>query len=360
MKITFKYLLFFTIAFFFEKYNVVHAASNINFLCSDTNVNRMSVNEAVIDAVINDNNTPAKEKVNIIEDFTKYGFRNLFKDFSYNPSLPYSSQVNPHAEVYMSDYLKSHGAGLLTMKKFAIPYFNLIENIFKEYGLPIELKYLAVIESNLKTNATSYVGAAGPWQFMPETARNFGLQVNNNNDERRDYYKSTHAAARMLLKLYKQMNDWLLVIAAYNGGPERVFTAINKAGSRDFWKLQYFLPLESRNHVKKFIATHYTMESKNLDFYSQGKNENNRQITFDEFRKLDSQKISGKYNAEVITKHLSMKMNEFEKYNPAFNKEIMQKGIYLLMLPKEKMNIFLSKKYDILHECVEMILDNGR
>ncbi|MBK8494331.1 MAG: lytic transglycosylase domain-containing protein [Chitinophagaceae bacterium] len=89
--------------------------------------------------------------------------------------------------------------------------------MLSQYGLPRELKYLAVIESNLSTKATSWVGAGGPWQFMPYTARDYGLVVNNVLDERRDYYKSTHAAARYLLTLYGQMKDWLLVIAAYNG-----------------------------------------------------------------------------------------------------------------------------------------------
>ena len=96
---------------------------------------------------------------------------------------------------------------------------------------------------------------------MPYTARDFGLVVNGVVDERRDYFKSTHAAARYLLQLYKQTHDWLLVIAAYNGGPGRVFSAIQRSGSRNFWSLQYNLPEESRNHVKKFIATHYIMEA---------------------------------------------------------------------------------------------------
>ena len=116
------------------------------------------------------------------------------------------------------------------MKGWGTPYFNLIDNIFAQYGLPKELKYLAVIESNLSTAATSWVGAGGPWQFMPYTARDYGLVVNAGYDERRDYFKSTHAAARYLLTLYKQMHDWLLVIAAYNGGPGRVYYAISKSG----------------------------------------------------------------------------------------------------------------------------------
>src|SRR5690606_4422797 len=101
---------------------------------------------------------------------------------------------------------------------------------------------------------TSWAGASGPWQFMPSTARDFGLVVKPGQDDRRDYIKSTHAAAQYLLQLYRKMHDWLLVIAAYNGGPGRVYEAIKKSGSRNFWELQHYLPEESRNHVKKFIA----------------------------------------------------------------------------------------------------------
>src|SRR4029079_14064440 len=140
--------------------------------------------------------------------------------------------------------------------------------------LPKELKYLAVIESDLKSNALSHAGARGPWQFMSYTAKDYGLQVNKFIDDRTDYYKSTNAAAKYLLSLYKDLKDWLLVIAAYNGGPGRVYSAIKKSGSRNFWNMQYFLPEESRNHVKKFIATHYIMETGSSDSQNGASNYN--------------------------------------------------------------------------------------
>ncbi|HUQ97016.1 MAG TPA: lytic transglycosylase domain-containing protein, partial [Chitinophagaceae bacterium] len=100
----------------------------------------------------------------------------------------------------------------------------------------------------------------GPWQLMPTTARELGLRVSKKTDERKQYYKSTTAAAKYLRDLYSEYGDWLLVIAAYNAGPGNVNKAIRKAGSRNFWKLQAFLPAETRGHVKRFIGTHYFFE----------------------------------------------------------------------------------------------------
>ena len=279
----------------------------------DTTIINDPVEDEIIKEVIKTKAPPQKEKVQYFSQVTKYGFKNLFAKYNYNPALPYSAQVNPNAESYMQDYLNAHSKGLLEMKSWGQPYFNLIDNILSQYGLPKELKYLAVIESNLSTRATSWVGADGPWQFMPYTARDYGLVVNNVLDERRDYYKSTHAAARYLLTLYSQMHDWLLVIAAYNGGPGRVYSAIKKSGSRNFWSLQYNLPTESRNHVKKFIATHYIMEgtggvtttsniSGNYDLRG-GVNsfDIKPNLTDEEKEFATTQSITGKFNSLVIS-----------------------------------------------------------
>ena len=216
---------------------------------TDTTIKIEKIEEEIIDEVIKTKAPPAKDKVQYFSQVTKYGFKNLFSKYSYNTTLSYSSQVNPSATVFIQDYMKAHGGYLTKMKGWGQPYFNLIESILNQYGLPRELKYIAVIESNLSTAATSHVGAGGPWQFMPYTARDYGLVVNGYYDERRDYFKSTHAASRYLLTLYKQFHDWLLVMAAYNGGPGRVYSAIKKSGSRNFWNLQYYLPAESRTYV---------------------------------------------------------------------------------------------------------------
>ena len=324
---------------------------------------------AIIDEIVVTNKIPQKDKVQYFSQLTRYGFKNLFSKYAYNPLLPYSSQVNPHAENYMQDYLKNHTNSLIKMKTWGVPYFNLIDNIFAQYGLPRELKYLAVIESNLSTSATSWVGAGGPWQFMPYTARDYGLVVNGSFDERRDYYKSTHAAARYLLTLYRQMHDWLLVIAAYNGGPGRVYSAMKKSGSKNFWALQYYLPEESRNHVKKFIATHYIMEGTNADpasAFSSGNEfagvgvsnpyDNKRTLSTKEMEQAETQTVSGKYNSVIIAKNLSLDIALFNRYNPQFDNMLNANGQYELILPSDKMQLFLATKYQILNECVQVLL----
>lgn len=326
----------------------------------------------MIEEVIQSKVAPQKEKVQYLSQLTRYGFKNLFSKFSYNPALPYSSQVNPYAENYMQDYLRAHSSSLIKMKTWGLPYFNLIDNIFAQYGLPRELKYLAVIESNLNTGATSWVGAGGPWQFMPYTARDYGLMVNRDYDERRDYIKSTHAAARYLLTLYQQLHDWLLVIAAYNGGPGRVYDAMKKSGSRDFWALQYYLPLESRNHVKKFIATHYIMETDNGNVYNGSGTgffapagglgnpyDSKPALTSVELEQSEVQSISGKYNSLVIAKNLGIDIAQFNRYNPDFDSKLSLNGQYDLRLPADKMQVFLATKYQILNECVQLLLGDS-
>ena len=150
----------------------------------------------LIEEVKNGRKIPTKENVQFFNQLNKYGFKNLFSNNTYNSSIAYKAQINPNAELFVQDYIKRHNDHLQKMKRWGQPYFNLIESVLQQYGLPKELKYIAVIESNLSSAATSYNGAGGPWQFMPYTARDFGLVVNNFQDERRDYYKSTHAAAK--------------------------------------------------------------------------------------------------------------------------------------------------------------------
>ncbi len=325
-----------------------------------------TIEDKKIEEVIESPAPPARENVQYVSQVTKYGFKNLFKNYSYNPTMPYSAQVNPYAENYMQDYLQAHGKYLKQLKLNSMSYFNYIDGILSQYGLPKELKYLAVIESDLKSNALSIAGARGPWQFMSYTARDYGLQVNKYVDDRTDYYKSTNAAAKYLLSLYKDLKDWLLVIAAYNGGPGRVYSAIKKSGSRNFWQLQYYLPEESRNHVKKFIATHYIMETANNDDKQTGNNfdytslKNEDKVKPDLSAGEDSTSkavtVSGRYRAVVIAKNLDVEMDDFNHYNPGFDNMLATGASYELRLPNDKMDLFIANKYVILNECVQQLL----
>jgi len=345
-----------TIILFFIFCNTMALPSKmpLKHLLADTSIN-ISFEDSLIHALYEKNSLTKSDDLTAINNYTKQGFKDLFSQFNYNTSIPYSNQVNPHAEMYMQGYLQKHSKYLYQLRSTAIPYFNIIENIFKEYGLPPEMKYLAVIESGLKTNATSWVGAAGPWQFMPETAIEFGLVVNKYQDDRRDYFKSSRAAALLLLNLYAQYHDWLLVIAAYNGGSGRVNNAIAKSNSKSFWDLQYYLPEESRNHVKKFIATHFVMEGQSFNSKTA---ESKNKLTDQEIENSIVEIITGKFIASILSQRLVMDTKTFERYNPNFDQTLSNAGQYALRLPVAKMELFKASKYEILNACIQFLMEN--
>ncbi len=171
-------------------------------------------------------------------------------------NLPYNNIVRNYIHVYIRKK-RDNFEIMLGMREY---FFPMIEDIFDTYGLPAELKYMAVIESALNPNAVSRVGATGLWQFMYSTGRAYGLTINSVVDERRDPVKSTHAAARYLKDLYGIYNDWGLVIAAYNCGPGNVNKAIRRSGNRkDYWEIYYRLPRETRGYLPGYIAATYSM-----------------------------------------------------------------------------------------------------
>ena len=332
-----------------------------------------ALDEKKLDEAINEVESskapPSKEKVQYFSQVTRYGFKNLFKNYGFNPAQPYEMQVNSNAAGFIQEYMRTHGTYLMQMKGWGKPYFNLIETLLQQYGLPKELKYIAVIESNLKSGAVSVKGAGGPWQFMPGTARDMGLTINAYTDERTDYYKSTQAASKYLLLLYSQLHDWLLVMAAYNGGPGRVLNAIQRSGSRNFWDLQYYLPEESRTYVKRFIATHFIMEGntgsngewamKNgIMPASMGNSYDTPNLSDEELANVQVHTLSGKYNSLVIAKNLSIDIQEFNRLNPSFDNIISSNGTFDLRLPEDKMQLFLSARYQILNECVQILLND--
>lgn len=170
--------------------------------------------------------------------------------------MPYNSVVQKFIDQY-SGRLRRSVSYMLGAGNFYIPIF---EEALDYYGLPLELKYLPIIESGLNPTAVSRVGATGLWQFMLVTGKRYDLQVNSLVDERRDPIKSSWAAARYLRDLYKIFGDWNLVIAAYNCGPQNVNKAIHRAdGVKDYWAIYPYLPKETRGYVPAFIAANYIM-----------------------------------------------------------------------------------------------------
>ncbi len=276
-------------------------------------------------------------------------------------------RLNPKALSFVQDYMKENWDELQGIRTWGQPYFNLIENILSQYGLPRELKYLAVIESNLKAGAVSKVGAKGPWQLMPQTARDLGLKVNRNIDERKNYAKSTRAAALYLRDLYKELGDWLLVIAAYNTGTNNVYRAIHRSGSRNFWDLQYYLPTESRIHVKKFIGTQYTFEGQGsvTTLTKQEATEQlpgsamyvfHRKLSEDELNDAKTVSVAGKYQSSVIARYCLLDIGTFSRYNPDFDKVMAStNNSYELKLPAAKMELFVANKYEILNESLQLL-----
>lgn len=296
----------------------------------------------------------------------KKGFTNLFTTAVTGDGIN-GARLNPMAINFVQDYISRNRKGFLAMKEWARPYLDMMDEVLTQHGLPKELKYLAVIESGLKYNAISWSGAVGPWAFMPSAAKEYGLKMSKHNDERLDYYKSTHAAARLLTDLYQKYGDWLLVLAAYNGGPGNVNKAIKKSGgSKDFWTLQYYLPVESMNHVKKFIGTHYIFEGEG-GITTVTKNERKELLVSNAASELKEEEINnslaytitGRFNASVILKYIDLDKATFDHFNPGFDNKIALEGKYELRLPVQKMNLFVAKRFEILDESLQLLLKPG-
>lgn len=265
-------------------------------------------------------------------------------------------QLNPKAVSFIQSYLEKQGPSLQKMKTWAKPYFNLYDQILIANGVPTTLKYLSVIESSLNAEVVSWAGAAGPWQIMPEEAKRLGLKLTP-VDERMDYEKSTQAAATILRESFAEFGDWLLVVAAYNGGAGRVRQAIKKKGTKDFWIIQYELPLETRNHVKKFIATQYIFETEQYE-------SNQVRSSLMKMKKTDRNTsnetfdvviISGRYQLAIIAKMLSINLQFLQENNPGIEKLLASGKSYELKLPKGMLEKFEARKNEILQASLNAL-----
>jgi len=221
--------------------------------------------------------------------------------------LPYNNIIRNHIHVYTERKVDRFRV-MLGLQEY---YFPMIEDIFDSYGLPVELKYMAVIESALNPNAVSRVGATGLWQFMYSTGRMCGLTINSVVDERRDPVRATHAAAKYLKDLYGIYNDWILVIAAYNCGPGNVNKAIRRSGNRkDYWEIYYRLPRETRGYIPAYVAATYAM-----NYYRE---HNITAIQIDLPLAVDTVMVTQDIHLEQIAAVLDLPMEELKALNPQY------------------------------------------
>jgi membrane-bound lytic murein transglycosylase D len=226
----------------------------------------------------------------------------------------------------MDSYLIKDKQLISKMLALSQHYFPIFEQKLDKYNLPLELKYLSVVESSLNTRAKSFSGALGLWQFMYPTAKEYGLRVTSYIDERLDPLKSTEAACKYFLKLYDLFGDWNLVLAAYNGGPGYIQRKMISTGHDNYWDLRPHLRTETRNYVPKFIAITYLMEFyKNYNF----------PIDFLDISLLDSDTIQIDYqiNYKTLSRLTCLSEEEISYYNPSFKNNVIPKGS-TIVLPK--------------------------
>jgi len=269
--------------------------------------------------------------------------------------FPINNTVKDFSEVYA----KKHGATLLQLKQKKKDVLALYSKILVANNLPAELMYVSIVESNLNQHAKSRAGALGTWQIMPDEAKKYGL-LKAGIDGRKSHEKSTIVAAKLFNHLYNVFGDWLLVVAAYNCGEGRMKNAIRKSGSSDFWQLQPYLPLETRQHVKKFIATHLIMQqslsevaltNNELVAYNLQKNGTLQKLLFK--GEVVAIHLNEQLDVAVLAAALSISTKELLDNNPALASERVGGTTYSLLLPKEKVILFQKLRPFILHKSKE-------
>lgn len=261
--------------------------------------------------------------------------------------MPYNDVVQKFIDRY-SGRLRHSVSYMLGASNFYMPIF---EEALEAYELPLELRYMPVIESALNPTAVSRAGATGLWQFMLPTGKRYGLNVNSLVDERRDPIKSSYAAAQYLSDLYKVFGDWTLVIAAYNCGPEQVNKAIRRSnGERDYWKIYPYLPKETRGYVPAFIAANYIMT-----YYC---DHNICPMKTRLPAKTDTLMLSKNVHLEQIAAVCGVRIDELRALNPAYRRDVIPGATELscLRLPQTEVGKFIDNEDSIYNYKSEELM----
>lgn len=265
--------------------------------------------------------------------------------------LPYNQIVREFIDTYTTR-LRSQVAFMLSAGNFYMPIF---EEALDAYGLPLELRYLPIIESALNPSAVSRAGASGLWQFMITTGKLYGLQSNSLVDERRDPIKSTWAAVRYLKDMYDIYKDWNLVIAAYNCGPGNVNKAIRRSGGKtDYWAIYNYLPRETRGYVPAFIAVNYVMA-----YYCK---HNICPLDTDIPGVTDTVQVHQNLHFQQIADLCHVPLEEIRSLNPQYKRDIIpgESGVQTLRLPVNAISAFIDNQDTIYAHRRQELFKNRR
>ncbi len=261
-----------------------------------------------------------------------------------NSKTPFNVEYNPSLERIIKSYLKHRQESLANLMGKAQYYFPMFEEHLDKYDLPLEIKYLAIVESALRPRARSRVGASGLWQFMYYTGKQFDLDVSSYVDERHDPLRATEAACKYLANLYGIFGDWDLALAAYNSGPGNVSKAIRRSGgSKNYWNIRHYLPRETAGYLPAFYATYYILE------YAQEHNIQTGKTYISNFA-TDTIHVKRQLTFEQINKVLNTDDELLEFLNPQYKLNIIPyvKGKnYTLRLPTDLLGKFVSNEKQI-------------
>ena len=271
---------------------------------------------------------------------------------SLNKLTPINLTYNKTVGQYIKFYLQQRPEQVSKLLALSDYYFPVFEEYLDKNKMPLEIKYLPIIESALNPNAKSPAGAVGLWQFMYYTAKEYGLRINSYLDERKDIYKSTDAACRYLIKAYKVFNDWELSLASYNCGRGNVTKALRRSGGKlNYWEVRPFLPRETRNYIPAFISIVYVMNYASHHGIYPDTSYNFHRQTIDTVCLKKPVKIS--HLAEV----LDIDQKTLEKLNPVYrNKLVPYKNgeKFHVILPDYKWGVFLNNEDSIYSFLSEM------